>query len=468
MARRLLERSVAIVGGARTPVGSFRGALHAVPSSQLAAAAAAAALQRAGAAPNEVNTCVIGQALSAGQGLSTHRQALLAAGLPSTLDLFRVEKGDASGLQAVCLSACSVSAQQAGLAVAVGVEACSSAPFLLQGGRAERVGDWLLRDSLLTDAPANSQTNNSHFGINADAAAARWGLTRAACDAFAVRSHRLTREAASSGLLQAEGLAAVSCSPVLLFLSAALHADNNHHHQQQQRGRSRPPAVLREDEALQQQQLLQLDAVAAARPSFGASGVTTAANACKPADGAAALVLATEEEANRQGLKPLGRWASPQGLLLQLLSPLVLPLLLLLLVLRILSFASAACEAASFVLAAEEACRKALRLAGLQTASNRFPLSMHGWVLCLSQADLFDVLEVSAAVPLLLQQRMQLCPSRLNVMGGALCVGHPFGMSGVRLLLSLLAALRARELTIGCAAACSVGGCATAMVIEAL
>ncbi|KAL8430299.1 hypothetical protein ACSSS7_005998 [Eimeria intestinalis] len=133
MFRRLgPSRSVVILGGGRTPIGSLFGALHAVPASRLAAAAAAAALQRAGAAPQEVALCIVGQALSAGQRAAPHRHAMLAAGIPTSADVWRVEKGCSSGLKAVSLAASSLGLGQTGLALALGCESLSSSPLLLQ------------------------------------------------------------------------------------------------------------------------------------------------------------------------------------------------------------------------------------------------------------------------------------------------------------------------------------------------
>ncbi|KAL8272722.1 hypothetical protein Esti_003358 [Eimeria stiedai] len=396
MFRRLGPSSVVILGGGRTPIGSLFGALHAVPASRLAAAAAAAALQRAGAAPQEVGLCVLGQALAAGQGAAPHRHAMLVAGIPPSADVFRVEKGCASGLKAVSLAASSLGLGQTGLALAVGCESLSACPLLLQRARAEkdRLGDELLKDSLLSDALTDAHSN-LHLGFLADAVAARFGIARAACDEFAVLSHKRARDAASEGLLLKEGLTPVPVDPNSSIRGVTPHPNAHPLQQQKQQQLQSRALLLKEDEELRG--ALQLDRVASLRASFSAGGVTTAANG-------------------------------------------------------VLSVADAACEPVSFPLAAEEACRRALRLAGLETAS----------------VDLFEVVELAAVVPLLLLQRLRLCHTRLNVLGGALCLGHPFGMSGVRALLTLLTALHSRDLQYGCAAACNGGGGATAVVLEAL
>ncbi|KAL8454480.1 hypothetical protein Emed_000201 [Eimeria media] len=480
MFRRLRPSSVVILGGGRTPIGSLFGALHAVPASRLAAAAAAAALQRAGAAPQE--------ALAAGQGAAPHRHAMLAAGISPSTDVYRVEKGCASGLKAVSLAASSLGLGQTGLALAVGCDSLSSSPLLLQ----------VLSNS--TPAP-------------------RYQIPRAACDEFTVLSHKRARDAASEGLLLKEGLIPIPIDPSLsegssrrlsrdvsarqksgdgegqtdssrtvglAFLYAladsplpSVESHSNTHHlqqQQQQQQQHGKASYLKEDEALRG--TLQLDRLASLRPSFADDGVVTAANGFNLGDGAAALLLSTEAEAHKKGLKPLARHAFSSCCFCCCCCRCWC---------LILSVADAACEPVSFPLAAEEACRRALRLAGLETASTPPTLPV----------DLFDVVELAAVVPLLLLQRMRLCHTRLNVLGGALSLGHPFaaaaataaataavaakapatapaaaaalqgsrtellapaacvaaavasGMSGVRSVLSLLAALHSRELRFG-------------------
>ncbi|OEH78926.1 acetyil acetyltransferase [Cyclospora cayetanensis] len=424
MKRRFLTRGVVVLGGARTPIGSFLGSLRGVPPARLATAAAAGALQRSGIAPSEIQNCVVGQALTAGQGREAHRQAMSSAGLAPSAPIYRVDSGCASGLKAVTLAAASISLGEVHLALATGVESTSTAPHLLlktrEGGYP--LGDGALIDSLVLDGLIDARSGSylahvpSFLGFrllflvslqHADAAASRLGITRAACDGYAVESFKRAADAMSQGLFRLEGLRPVSTiSPEVPTriegFSAALPQLQEHTtraRQQQQKVQQRG-SVLHEDEEVGR---LQLDRVASARPVFGSTGLLTPENSFKLGDGAAAVVLGAEEETRGRGLRPIA---------------------------KILSFADAAGDSADLAGASEEALKRALRLAGLQRAS--------------------------------------LCQTTVNTHGGAISLGHPMGMTGTRMLLSLICALRARELTYGCAVISNGGDSATAVVVEAV
>ncbi|CDJ37954.1 acetyil CoA acetyltransferase/thiolase, putative [Eimeria tenella] len=430
MRRQLLPRRVVVIGGARTPIGGFLGSLRATPPSKLAAAAAASAIKRSGLSPAEIQQCVVGQVLAAGQGRASHRLAMSLAGtgrFPHRADIFL-------------------------FCVVFGIKKAR------EGGY--RLGDGSLVDSVVFDA-----LNGPNFqlipGEEAEAAAVGHGISRADCDEYAVRSFKRAADAASKGFFGLEGLEPLAAAAAGAWLllgelgsTPSAHGmgssifDPQEQQQLLQRRASAHPSgrqqLLQQRQRQQQQQTreqlqhdeevrrISLDRVASARPIFRSDGVLTAANSCKLGDGAAALVLGEEGEARKRGLRPLA---------------------------RVLSFADAGGrdDGAPFTLPSEVAILRALRLAGLERARE-----------FLLPVDLYEVHEAFAALPLLLMRRLDICASRVNVNGGAISLGHPFGMSGVRMVLSLAAALRARDLTFGCAVACNGADSATALVLEAL
>ncbi|CDJ67002.1 acetyil CoA acetyltransferase/thiolase, putative [Eimeria necatrix] len=366
MRRQLLPRRVVFIGGARTPIGGFLGSLRATPPSKLAAAAAASAIKRSGLSPAEIQQCVVGQVLAAGQGRASHRLAMSLAGLPPTASVFAVNSGCASGLKAISLAASSVALGEFPLSLAVGVESVSCAPHLLLKARE---GGYGLGDGALVDSVVFDALNGPNFqlipGEEAEAAAVAHGISRADCDEYAVRSFKRAADAASKGFFGLEGLEPLAAAAAggaaapaahgmgssifdpqeqqqLLQRRASAHSSGRQQllQQRQRQQQQQTRELLQHDEEVRR---ISLDRVASARPVFRSDGVLTAANSCKLGDGAAALVLGEEGEARKRGLRPLA---------------------------RVLSFADAGGgeDGAPFTLPSEVAILRALRLAGLERA----------------------------------------------------------------------------------------------------
>ncbi|CDJ48487.1 acetyil CoA acetyltransferase/thiolase, putative [Eimeria brunetti] len=359
MRRDFLPRRVVVLGGARTPIGSFLGALRAAPASRLAAAAAAGALQRSGVAPAEIQQCVVGQVIVSGEGRGAHRLALQRAGslapleqlqqqqqlpllllllqlhgstkapekgIPPSASVYGVNGSCPTGLRAACLAASSVALGETPLALAVGVESLSNAPYLLlkarQGGY--EVGNGALVDSLVFEGLRGSDKQQLP-GKRTDTAAAQWGISRGDCDNYVVQSFKRAADAASSGFFRLEGLLPFStasagtpnqrancaaCSPQVPQLQQQQRRVpvSRHRRQQQQLQQDwETPGVVQHDEEVHRRSL---DRLASAGPVFGPEGLTTSENAFRLGDGAAAVVLATDEEARKRGLKPLVRQVS--------------------------------------------------------------------------------------------------------------------------------------------------------------
>nr|CCA30092.1 hypothetical protein NCLIV_069850 [Neospora caninum Liverpool]CEL71338.1 TPA: hypothetical protein BN1204_069850 [Neospora caninum Liverpool] len=398
--RRFLPKPAYIVSGARTPIASYMGSYKNIAAFRLGALAIEGALRRAGIEGGQVDQVVVGQALQAGCGQAPQRQAALCAGIPQSTDVFAVNKVCASGMKAVCLGASSIALGHQSSVLAVGMESMSKVPYLFpkstEGGN--RVGHAELKDGVLLDGLWDPY-NSMHMGTCTEKAVLGMEISRADQDAYAVESYKRAAEAWKSGVMQNEGIEPVTVAA-------------------EKKGEAKQ---ITQDEEFSR---IKLDKVASLRPCFKKEGGTiTAANSSKISDGAAAVVLMSEEKIVDLDIKPLA---------------------------RILAYADAALAPAEFALAPDLAIRRALRNANLQSV------------------DYYEINEAFAAVVLANMRLLRLDPSRVNVHGGAISLGHPLGMSGVRIILSLINVLHARNAKYGCAAICNGGGGASAIVLEKL
>ena len=410
MSRMDKEREVVILSGARTPTGRLLGALGGKSATDLGGIAVQAAVDRAGIDGQSVYEVIMGLVVQAGTGQAPARQAALRGGLPDTVGAAAVNKVCGSGLKAVMLAANGILAGEADVYVAGGMESMSNAPFLAHGVRqGQKYGHMALQDSLVSDG-LWCAFEDWIMGDAAEFIARQFEVTREEMDAFALRSHERAAQATAEGRFEAE------IAPVVL------------------KGR-RGETEVRRDESIRasfengsytlETSMAQL---AKLPPAFDQEGSVTAGNAPGLNDGAAALVLASRAEAERQGLRPLARIA---GYTLAAVPP-------------------------QWIFAAPA--RAIPRL--LQRLDWR-----------LEDVDLFEINEAFAAQVLangaeLQQQGMQLDWEKVNVNGGAIALGHPIGASGARILVTLLHALQARGLQRGVAALCLGGGEAVAMGIE--
>jgi len=389
-------KNLVILSAARTPVGSFLGKLSSLPAPALGSVAIRAALERAGVKPEEVEQVVFGNVLQAGQGQAPARQASLGAGIPNSVPCVTVHKVCGSGMRAVMDVGNAIQAGEYEVAVAGGMESMSNAPYLLEKARTGlRMGNGTLVDSMIKDGLWDPY-KDQHMGNCAELCVAKYKFTREEQDAFSLESYKRAQSAAKSGAF-ADEIAPVEVP--------------------QKKGD--PLRIDADEEPFS----APLEKMPTLKPSFQKDGTVTAANSSKINDGAAALVVTSEETARAKGWKPIA---------------------------RIVAHAGVAQAPEWFTTAPVGAIQKLLAKTGLSV----------------SDIDLWEINEAFAAVAMAAIKELSLPPDRVNVNGGAVALGHPIGASGARILTTLIHALRKRGKKRGVAAICIGGGEATAMLVE--
>ena len=390
--------AVYIVGAARTPIGSYLGALSSLPAPRLGAIAIRAAVERAGIASDDVGEVFMGNVLSAGIGQAPARQAAIYGGVPQSVPTTTVSKVCGSGLQAVVFGVKTVRLGDAHLVVAGGMESMSNVPYYLREARTGyRMGDAKLIDGMIFDGLWDPY-NDFHMGVAGEMCAKEYGLSREAQDAFAAESYRRALAAQQNGAFAAE----ITAVPV-----------------PQRKG---DPLLVSEDEEPSRGDPSKFGKL---KPAFSKDGTITAANASSINDGAAALVLASEQAVRERGLEPLA---------------------------RIVGYGSAAQAPEWFTTAPAAAITSTLDKLGLKA----------------TDIDLWEINEAFSCVPMAVTKLAGVDPACVNVHGGAVALGHPIGASGARILTTLLYALRERKAQRGLATLCIGGGEAVAVVIEAV
>ena len=389
-------KNLVILSAARTPVGSFLGKLSSLPAPALGSVAIRAALERAGVKLEEVEQVVFGNVLQAGQGQAPARQASLGAGIPNSVPCVTVHKVCGSGMRAVMDVGNAIQAGEYEVAVAGGMESMSNAPYLLEKARTGlRMGNGTLVDSMIKDGLWDPY-KDQHMGNCAELCVAKYKFTREEQDAFSLESYQRAQNAAKSGAF-ADEIAPVEVP--------------------QKKGD--PLRIDADEEPFS----APLEKMPTLKPSFQKDGTVTAANSSKINDGAAALVVTSEETARAKGWKPIA---------------------------RIVAHAGVAEAPEWFTTAPVGAIQKLLAKTGLSV----------------SDIDLWEINEAFAAVAMAAIKELSLPPDRVNVNGGAVALGHPIGASGARILTTLIHALRKRGKKRGVAAICIGGGEATAMLVE--
>lgn len=389
------NKKVVIVSAVRTPIGSFMGALSTVTASQLGAAAIKGALDKINLDGEKVDEVLMGNVVQAGVGQAPARQAAKHAGLPDTVPATTVNKVCASGMKAVMQGAQSIMCGDADVIVAGGMENMSLIPHYVHMRNGVKFGPATLVDGMQKDGLSDAYDNNA-MGVCADLCATEYDISREEQDAFAVKSYERSAAAWDAGKFDNEVV------PVAV---------------PQRRGE---PVMVTKDEEYTN---VKMDKIAGLRPAFTKEGTVTAANASTINDGAAALVLMSEEKANELGLKPLA---------------------------YIKSYADAEQEPKWFTTSPAKALPKALEKAGLTK----------------DDVDYFEFNEAFSVVGIANSKILGLNPEKVNVNGGAVSLGHPLGCSGARILVTLINVLEQNNAKTGAAAICNGGGGASAIVIE--
>jgi acetyl-CoA C-acetyltransferase len=386
-----------IVNGARTPMGRLLGNLKDLPATALGAAAIAAALRRAGVAPDRVQYVIMGQVLQAGAGQMPARQAAVAAGVPMSIPSLTINKVCLSGLTAIALADQLIRAGEVDIVVAGGTESMTNAPHLLVGQRqGYKYGDVTLLDHMAFDGLTDAYDRIA-MGESTDRHSVQLGLTRPEQDEFAATSHQ--RAAAA----QKEGRLAEEIEPVPV---------------PQRRGE---PIVISEDEGIRPDTTVQT--LAKLKPAFGPHGMITAGTSSPLSDGACAVVVMSREKADQLGLA----WLAEIG-----------------------AHGSVAGPDNSLHSQPANAIMKALGKEGK----------------AVTDLDLVEINEAFAAVGVQSEKDLGIGHDMVNVNGGAIALGHPIGMSGARLALSLALELRRRGGGLGAAALCGGGGQGDALILR--
>jgi acetyl-CoA C-acetyltransferase len=391
----MARQDIVIVGAARTAVGSFNGAFANTPAHDLGKVAIQAAMSRAEVEGGEVDEVILGQILTAAQGQNPARQAAMNAGIPKEKTAWGLNQLCGSGLRAVAIGMQQIANGDADIIVAGGQESMSQAPHAAYMRSGTKMGDFKLVDTMLKDGLMDA-FNGYHMGNTAENVASKWQLTREDQDKFAVASQNKAEAAQKAGRFKDE------IAPVTIP------------------GR-KGDTVVDQDEYIRPGTTI--DAVGKLRPAFSKDGTVTAGNASGINDGAAAVVLMTEEEAEKRGLTPLA---------------------------RIASWATAGVDPAIMGTGPIPSSRKALEKAGWKV----------------QDLELVEANEAFAAQALAVNKDMGWDPSIVNVNGGAIAIGHPIGASGARVLVTLLHEMQKRNAKKGLATLCIGGGMGVAMCLE--
>jgi acetyl-CoA C-acetyltransferase len=442
-----LVSDTVVVAAVRTPVGKLGGNLSSLAATTLGGEAVRAAVERSGVAPEQIDHAILGQVIQAGAGQAPHRQVTFIAGLPKTVTSETVNKVCASGMLAIANAHLMIQTGAHQSIVAGGMESMSRAPYLVPDARfGYKMGNAQLLDAMVHDGRWDAFFHVM-MAEQSDQVSSHLGISRAAQDEYALRSHKLAIEAFDRGHLadeliplrvatKARGKLVIDKIPAprqLVAAGAGAGASSVQPDQTPDRFTAKPesyspylvdpaaPNVLVDrDEAPRKD--TSLEALAKLKP-ISKGGNVTAGNAPGVNDGAAALVLTSGEFAKSHGLTPLA---------------------------RIRGHATAAWDPPYLPLTPAMSAQKLLAANGLSV----------------KDIALWEINEAFAAVALSSVQRLGLDLDRVNVDGGAIAIGHPLGASGARIVAHLIHALRRRGGGLGVAAICSGGGQGDAMLIE--
>ena len=391
-------KNAVIVAAKRTPLGSFGGSLSSFSAPELGAAVINELVKTAGIKPDDVQEVVMGNVLTAGIGQAPARQAALKAGMSEKTPSTTVNKVCASGTKAIMIAADQIALGQNDIMIAGGMESMSNVPYYLPKQRfGSKLGHTQAEDGILKDGLWDVY-NDFHMGNAGEICAKECNISREEQDEFAITSYKRAIEATEKGFFKDE----------IVKIKVKDRKGN--------------VTEVEQDEELGR---VNFDKVSQLRPVFDKEGTITAANASSINDGAAAVLIMSEEKANELGLKPLA---------------------------KVLSHGSAAKAPEWFTTAPADAIPIALKRANLKK----------------EDIDLFEINEAFSVVSLANNQILELDPGKVNIHGGAVSIGHPIGCSGARIIVTLLHALKRTGGKYGCAGICNGGGGASAMVVEML
>ncbi|WP_405266872.1 acetyl-CoA C-acyltransferase [Cellulophaga sp. Ld12] len=388
-------KKVVIVSAVRTPIGSFMGSLSTVSAPKLGATAIKGALNKINLDASLVEEVIMGNVVSAGTGQAPARQAAIYAGIPNTVPCTTINKVCASGMKAVMQAAQAIAIGDASIVVAGGMENMSLIPHYVHMRNGQKFGPTTLVDGMQKDGLVDAYDENA-MGVCADACATKYEFSREDQDNYAIQSYNRSSEAWEKGKFNNEIV------PVEV---------------PQRRGE---PTIVHQDEEYKN---VRMDKIPSLRPAFTKDGTVTAANASTINDGAAALVLMSEEKAKELNVTPLA---------------------------TIIGYADAAHEPEWFTTAPAKALPKALDKANIT----------------IKDVDYFEFNEAFSVVGLANMKLLGLTDKNVNVNGGAVSLGHPLGCSGARILVTLINVLEQQNGTTGAAAICNGGGGASAIVIK--
>ena len=390
-----MSENIVIVSGVRTPMGGFQGSLSSLSAVDLGALVIREAVARANIAPADVQEVIMGCVLPAGLKQGPARQASLNAGLPAATGCTTINKLCGSGMKAVMLAHDALKAGSNQVMLVGGMESMSNAPYIIEKARGGlRMGHGEIKDHMFFDGLEDARSGRL-MGSFAQDTAAEYGLTREQMDAYAIESLNRAKQAIENGSLDSEIV------PVTVT--------------------SRKGETLVKDD--EQPHNANVEKIPTLRPAFSKDGTITAANASSISDGASALVMMTESEAVKRGLKPLA---------------------------RVVAHATQSQDPSEFT------------IAPVGAITNLF--SKTGW--SKDDVDLFEINEAFAMVTMLAMQEHGLDHAKVNIFGGACAQGHPVGSTGSRLIVTLINALQKTGGKHGVASLCIGGGEATAVAIE--
>ena len=392
-----MAKKVVLAGACRTAIGTMGGSLSTTPASELGAIVIKEALNRAGVKPEDVDQVYMGCVIQAGQGQNVARQASIKAGLPNEVPAVTINVVCGSGLNCVNMAAQMIMAGDADIVVAGGMENMSMAPYaMMQGRYGYRMGNAKLVDTMVNDALWDA-FNDYHMMITAENICDQWGLTREELDEFAAVSQQKAVAAQESGAFDDE----IVPVPVKMKKETVMIAKDEG---------PRPGTTA--------ESLSKLKCC-----SGKEGGLVTAGNASGINDGAAAIVVMSEEKAKELGVKPMATFVAG---------------------------ALAGCAPEIMGIGPVPATRKALKIAGLE----------------MDDIDLIEANEAFAAQSVAVQKELGFSSDILNVNGGAIALGHPVGASGCRILVTLLHAMQKRDVTYGLATLCIGGGMGCATIVK--
>lgn len=391
-----MEKKIVLAGACRTAIGSMGGSLSSVPAAELGGIVIKEAISRAGIKESDVEHVYLGNVLQAGQGQNVARQAAVKAGIPYSVPAVTINVVCGSGLNCVNMAAQMIRAGEADIVVAGGTENMTRAPYYLENARAGyRLGDGKLKDSLVGDALWDV-FNDYHMGITAENIAERWKITREELDQFSYGSQVKAAAALKSNVFADEIV------PVEI--------------------KSRKGSYLfSEDESPRPDS--SLEKMGRLRPAFKADGVVTAANSSTINDGAAAVIVMSEEKAKELNVTPMAVWLGGD---------------------------LAGVEPEIMGIGPVAATKKTLAKLNLS----------------IDDMDVVEANEAFAAQSIAVQRDLGISAEKLNVHGGAISLGHPVGASGTRILVTLLHELKRSNSRLGLATLCIGGGMGCSAIVE--